>query len=222
MGTETRNPASSIESFDRFVPLLSKNGRRRAPQGEGHPGGARAQPTEQGREGTGKRATRSIAVGSPQPLRAINEMMVDALSPFAAPLPVLRLAGQSGGAAQESRRPAEPGHPQEPGRLRQRPRAHAAGRRDRPARLRGPLHRAHREDGRDGRPLQGERRRGRRAEIEVSRLTVDSRSIDQRNSLKSLSPFNRGWRWTTTTTPNWRAPRMRLCSPGMGNVATVK
>lgn len=114
----------------------------------------------------------SDTVGSPQPLRAIDELIVDTLSPFAASLPVLRLAGQPGGAAQESRRPAEPGHPQEPGRLRQRPRAYAAGRRDRPARLRGPLHRAHREDGRDGRSLQGERRRGRRAEIEVSRLTV--------------------------------------------------
>ena len=116
----------------------------------------------------------SDTVGSPHPRRA-NGMIIDALSPLAAPLPVLRLAGQSCGAAQESRQPAEPGHPQEPGRLRQRPRAHAAGQRDRPARLRGPVHRAHREDGRDGRPLQGERRRGRRAEIEVNRFTVVGR-----------------------------------------------
>ena len=138
--------------------------------------GTRVERVPSQRSKVGREASDTVAVGSPQPLRAMNEMMVDGLSPFAAPLPVLRLAGQSGGAAQESRRPAEPGHPQEPGRLRQRPRAHAAGRRDRPARLRGPLHRAHREDGRDGRPLEGERRRGRRAEIEVTphcRFAID-------------------------------------------------
>ena len=66
MGTETQNPASSIELCDRFVPFLSKNGRRRAPQGEGHPGGARAQPTEQGREGSERHGRGRVAATTPR------------------------------------------------------------------------------------------------------------------------------------------------------------
>ena len=31
---------------------------------------------------------------------------------------------------------------------------------------------------------------------------------------------NRGLRWTTTTTPSWKAPPTPRCSPGIGNVAT--
>ena len=133
--------------------------------------------------------------------------------PFPVPVQVLRQPGQFRAPPPESRRTAKPGHPEEPHRLRQRPRAHAEGRGERPARIHGPLHRAPRKHARFGRSVQGERRRGCRAEIEVSGCIWYWRCmIGARCSNVSIS--NRGLRWITTISPSWKAPPTQPCSPG--------